>query len=265
MKTICFENTTVLYTGMNRTLGISVSMLVCIFSASCFSQDVSSELARFQSEPNLTLKEAGLFHITQHHPDAGPQLLALAKSTSDNDTQWLAIRGLGSLKFEPAIPFLITCLHSKEHYVRSNAARALGEIKATSATPELISLLKLETDNGVIEQTSLALQTVRANQATPVLRTRLDRISNSQTRCWLIQAVGALGSRKDVAFVAQKLNDSDEMLAFCAASALQQITGENLHIGPKEGPVSLPDRIWKAKEWWRANANRWTDDVNPSK
>ena len=48
-------------------------------------------------------------------------------------------------------------LRSEHHYARSNATRALGDMKAHSAEKALVALLRGEQDVGVIEQTSLAL------------------------------------------------------------------------------------------------------------
>lgn len=108
--------------------------------------DLGSLISRFQSERTVEAKEAVLFDITQHHPEAGQQLLQIAQETDDIDTKWLAIRGLGQLKYQAATQFLIHSLSSPHHYVRANATRALGELRANSATPELLGLLKTEQD-----------------------------------------------------------------------------------------------------------------------
>ena len=68
---------------------------------------------------------------------------ALAQTTDDNDTRWLAIRGLGKVKFWEA-PFLIDSLESGEHYVRVNATRALGELRCIRAAPTFIHLLEAD-------------------------------------------------------------------------------------------------------------------------
>jgi len=70
-----------------------------------------------------------LDRITQRGYRAGRQLLQLAQTTEDNDTRWLAIGGLGTLKFMEGAPLLIQLLQSDERYVRSSAARALGELR----------------------------------------------------------------------------------------------------------------------------------------
>ena len=69
--------------------------------------------------------------------------------------RWMAIRGIGTLKYERAMPFLVKSLLSEHPYVRSNSARTLGDMKVHAAERALVALLRGEQDGGVIEQTSL--------------------------------------------------------------------------------------------------------------
>ena len=96
-----------------------------------------SLVLRFRQTHDVSEKERILYRIIPKGHEAGQLLLDLAKTTDDNDTRWLAIRGLGIIKFEDAAPFLIESLKSQEHYVRANAARALAELpqKATTLQP----------------------------------------------------------------------------------------------------------------------------------
>jgi len=221
------------------------------------AENISSLLSRFQSEQTAAAKEAIILEISKHHPDAAPPLLQIARSTTNTDTKWLAIRGLGYLKYQPAAQFLVTSLESPHHYVRANAARALGEIKAYSAAARLINLLRTEQDNGVIEQTTLALEMIKAVEAVSVLKARAEDVSNPQTKCWLIGGIAALGSRNDVSFVAERGYDGDQVVAMCAASGLQQLTREDLHLGVHPGPFSPSEAISKAKAWWERSASDW--------
>ena len=241
---------------MNRDFVVVACALIWAVSATD-GQDISSLLSRFQSEQAVAAKEAIILEISQRHPEAAPQLLQIAKSTRNIDTKWLAIRGLGYLKYKPAAQFLVTSLASPDHYIRANAARALGEVKAYSAAVQLMKLLKTEQDSGVIEQTTLALEMIKAVEAVPVLKARAENVSNPQTKCWLIGGVAVLGSKKDVSFVADRLYEGDQVVAMCAASGLQQITGEDLHLGVHPGPFDPSAAISKAKAWWERNGNDW--------
>jgi HEAT repeat protein len=207
---------------------------------------------RFRETREVLQKERILNQITQRGKDAGQLLLQLAKSTDDTDTRWLAIRGLGTLKFEDAAPFLIESLQSEEHYVRANAARALGELRCAPATPALIRVLKADQDSGVIEQTSYALRMIKAEDAVSVLRSRMD-FNSSQTRCWLLQAIATLGSNDDVRFIAKYLYDPDPALAgvpLCAARAIVAVTGADFGL-PHVGGIFDPQApVLKARLWW---------------
>jgi HEAT repeat protein len=241
---------------MSRHFVLAGYVLFLTLSATS-AEDISSLLSRFQSEQTVAAKEAIILEISQNHPDAAPQLLKIARSTTDIDTKWLAIRGLGYLRYQPAAQFLVSSLRSPHHYVRANAARALGEMKAYSAREELISLLKTEQDNGVLEQTTLALEMIKAAEAAPVLKARTDIVSNPQARCWFIGGIAVLGSRADVSFIAKHLYEGDQVVAMCAASGLQQLTGEDLHLGVHPGPNDPSEAISKAKAWWEVNASHW--------
>jgi HEAT repeat protein len=175
-------------------------------------QELPRLLSRFESEHEVSSKERLLLDITVAHPDAGASLLEIAEKTKDNDTKWLAIRGIGWLKYDEAMPFLKQCLKSKSIYVRSNSAAAIGRIKDPSAAADPIELLRTDADSGVVEQTSLAPLSLGAKQAIPILKTKADNPS-PQTRCWVLGAIGALGSKKDVAFEAGFLSDDNNLVA----------------------------------------------------
>jgi HEAT repeat protein len=174
-------------------------------------------------------KETILASITKDYPDSGSALLRIARQTKDGDTRWLAIRGIGWLKFHDAAPFLKQSLDSESSYVRANAARALGEIHELSAVPALICLLKVEQDNGVIEQTTLALQMLEAKAAVPVLKNRVMNPS-AQTRLWILGAIEVLDSNKDAPFFAAFLSDKEEIVA--------AKSGQRLGDGYESGPAA---------------------------
>jgi len=220
-------------------------------------QDLPTLLSRFQSERHRPAKEMILVSITKGYPDAGSALLKIARETDDTDTRWLAIRGMGSLKFKDAAPFLKQSLSSESNYVRANAARALGEIHDVSATPDLIRTLKNEEDSGVIEQTALALQMLGAHEAVPVLKARAANPS-PQTRVWLLGAIETLGSQTDVPFLATFVFDENEIVASHAARALERLTGQDFgfpRCGP--GPCGFGEGVKNAQRWWNNHKQDW--------
>jgi HEAT repeat protein len=242
--------------GFPRVCAVALSVALTAPIQFAIAQDhepLNSLMLRFREARDIIEKERILNRITQRGNDAGRLLLQLAKSTEeDGDTRWLAIRGLGTLKFEDAAPFLTESLQSEEHYVRANAARALGEIRYSPAAPALINLLNSDQDSGVIEQTSLALRMIRAEDAVPVLRSRMS-FNSSQTRCWLLQAIASLGSKNDVPFIAKYLYEPDIALGgvpLCAAGAIAAVTGEDFGL-PHGGGIFDPRApVLKARTWW---------------
>ncbi len=166
----------------------------------------------------------------------------------------------GYLKYQPAAVFLVSCLQAQHHYVRANAARALGELHFTPAVPALIAVLRSETDGGVLEQTALALQMLKAREAVPAIETALPG-PTPQTTCWLLQAVGELGSRKDVPFVAPYLGDAASQpnpVPECAAAAVEKLTGQDFGFDHRLGLRAYPAvPLERARQWWAANRHAW--------
>src|SRR5712691_6232807 len=241
----------------------ALALLWCSFAclAPVIAQDLPSTLSQFRSEHDQTAKEAILMRIADY-PDAGPALLRIASETDDIDTKWLAIRGIGWVKFKNAAPLLKRALSSKEIYVRANSARALGEIHDTSAAPDLISILKNEEDGGVIEQTALALEMLGAQEAVPVLKTRAMNPS-PQTRLWILGAIEILDSKKDVPFFAHFLFDESEFVAAYAAHTLERFIGQDFgfpRCPPSGGPCGFGEGIKNAQRWWKIG-NSWNQQA----
>jgi HEAT repeat protein len=235
------------------------AVLLCLFlgASNRFAraqdqEQTASLVLRFRETHDVSDKERILNLIVQRGYGAGQPLLQLAETTGDNDTRWLAIRGLGMVKFERAAPFLIESLRSDEHHVRANAARALGELGYPNAGPDLIHLLETEQDAGVIEQISLALRMIKAKDAIPTIKSRIS-FNSVQTRCWLLDAIAELGSKEDVPFIASYLYSSDPAaggIALCAARALAALTGEDFGLPKASGLFDPVAPVSKARKWW---------------
>jgi hypothetical protein len=211
-------------------------------------------LSQFRTETDRAAKERILTQITTRYPDAGPDLLAVAKGPDNGDTNWMAIRGIGYLKFAGAISFLEASLKSNSVFVRANSARALGEIHDRRAIRPLIAALSREQDSGVIEQTALALQMLRAREAIPVLKSKIGNPSH-QTRIWILGAVEVLGGQAELPFIAASLHDPDFGVRNYAALSVQRLSGQNFGFpscayklnggcGIDESPII------NAQHWW---------------
>jgi HEAT repeat protein len=221
--------------------------------------DLSGLLLRFQTQSDPASKEAILRRIIITHPDSGPALLKVARETKDMDTRWLAIRGIGDLKFAGAAPFLKQSLLSNAHYVRANAARALGEMHDSSAVPDLVRAMKKEEDDGVIEQSAVALQMLGASEALPVLEAKVQNRS-VETLVGILGAVDALGSKAEVPFFARFLNDGDEGVAEFAAHAIERLTGEDFGFPKCNTDLCTADPnlgVATAQQWWSVHKQEW--------
>jgi len=233
---------------------IVLSLWLCPASA----EDLTSMLSDFVSLSDRTQRELILLKIGERYPEAGPSLLRIATETKDTETKWLAIRGIGYLKYKEAVPFLRESLHSSSNYVRANSARALGEIHDTVAIPDLMQVLDVDENSGVLEQVCLALQMLDVKQAIPELKVRSNNPS-PQTRLWMIGAIEALGSR-DVVFFAGFLYDSDESVAACAAHAIERITKQDFgfpQCGRYGGPCGYGYGVENAQRWWNSHKTDW--------
>lgn len=183
---------------------------------------------------------------------AAHTLMELVRQTSDPDAKWRAIRALGNLRYKHAAPLLIECLKDGHPHVRANAARALGDMRINAASAPLICLLKLEEHGGVIEQTSLALRRLTAHEAVPVLKQVADH-NSAQTRAWVLKAIGDLGSRDDVSFLAKRLNASSLSDQQAAARAIENLAEVDFGFPKRSGPYNPELALKRARDWWKQN------------
>jgi HEAT repeat protein len=148
----------------------------------------------------------------------------------------LAIRTLGLLRAEEALPVLIVRLSDRSRYVREAAVRALGRIGDTRAVPALAELFAKpgSVAAGLVYQALAAF----GEQAGPVFREGV-RSPNELVR---IASVFGIASAYEPAQTGEQLEDllADESAAVRAAAAemLGRIGGEHV---PSELARSLRD------------------------
>lgn len=186
-------------------------------------------------------------------PGAAQPLMEIVQQTEDPDAKWRAIRALGHLRYKRAVPLLIESLKDDHHYVRANAARALGDMRVAAASAPLLEMLKTETHGGAIEQTSLALTDLNVHEAVPLLKQLADHES-IQTRIWVLQAIGELGSRTDVPFLAKRLDSGSQSEQEAAAHAIERITGVDFGFPRRDGFQDHSEfraAMERARTWWK--------------
>jgi hypothetical protein len=179
-------------------------------------------------------------------------LMEIVRETKDSEIKWRLIYALGYLHDKRAASLFIECLKDENPTVRAKATRALSDMRVTQAAGPLIELLKKETDGGVIEQSSLALKLLKVRDAVPVLKQIADHKSR-QTRRWILQAIGSLGSYNDIPFLAKRLSASDILEQAAAAEAIENLAGVDFEFPKGGGPYNPEAAIKRAKEWWEKN------------
>lgn len=219
------------------------------------AESTASLLLRLDNEHDLSAKERLVLAVTKKDAGAGPSLLRLAESTRHSDTRWMAMRGMAILHYAACVPFLEASLKDSDPLVRANAARALGDLRIRNASAPLLAMFAAEKEPSAVQQASLALRMLDIKAAAPYLREKLP-VFTGQTRAWLIQALGALGSAvDDVPLVAGYL---DEMMSDMAATeAIQELTGVNF--GPRTlGLSGYPTfQTDAARAWWKSHKEEW--------
>lgn len=218
------------------------------------TESIASLLLRFDNEHGLTGKEQLLLAVTSRDTGAGSALLRLAQSTANSDTRWMAMRGMAALHYTDCAPFLEASLKDSDAAVRANAARALGDLRIGNASVPLLAMFAAEQEPGAIQQASLALHMLDVKAAAPYIRQKLPEFTG-QTRIWLIQALGALGSATDVPLIAGYL---DEMVSNMAATeAIEELAG--VSFGPRPFGISSnpsPETL-AAQAWWNSHKDEW--------
>jgi hypothetical protein len=212
-------------------------------------------LSQFRAETDRDAKQMILIQIEMNYPHAGPELLAEAKGPENGDTNWMAIQGIGALRFAGAVPFLEASLRSNSALVRENSTWALGRIGDRRAIRPLIAGLSREQDRRMIEVTALALTMLQARNAIPVLKSKIGNPSG-QTRILILGAVESLGGRAELPFIAAFLNDPNFGVREHAALSVERLSGQ--HFGFQSckyrgyGGCGTGDEspIINAQRWW---------------
>jgi hypothetical protein len=218
-------------------------------------ESTASLLLRFDGEHDLAAKERLLLTLTNQDSEAAPALLRLAESTTNSDTRWMAMRGMATLHYKACAPFLEASLTDSAALVRANAARALGDLRIKDAGDPLLAMFTAEPEPGAIEQASAALRMLNIKAAAPYIREKIPAFEG-QTRVWLIQALGALGSAVvDVPFIAGFLEE--RMTDMFAAEAIEELAG--VSFGPRTlGLSSDPTpATLAARAWWKSHKQDW--------
>jgi len=233
-------------------------LLITALPASPLAQEAQATAAllmRFDNEHDLAAKEHLLLTVTNNDAGAGPALLRLAQSTANSETRWIAMRGMATLHYTACAPFLEVSLKDSDALVRANAARALGDLRIRDAAAPLLAMFEAEQEPSAIQQGSLALRMLDIKAAAPSIRKKIPSFKG-QTRAWLIQALGALGSpTEDIPFIAGYLDEMTSGMA--AAEAIAELAGVDFGPPPQGLSGYPPPETLAAQAWWKSHKDEW--------
>lgn len=237
------------------------ALLFVAFAQAALSQrpeTLASLLVKFDGEHDPAAKERLLGEVTDlgltlQGSETSLALLRLAQTTPNPDTRWMAMRGMATIHCSECAPFLRASLKDPNAGVRANAARALGDLRITVASGDVLAMFAAEQDPGAIEQASLALRLLKITQAAPSIREKIPEYAG-QTREWLIQALGTLGERADVPLIASYLDGRESDKAAEAIGELAGVDFGSWHPGLSSVPST---RTLAARAWWKSHRDAW--------
>lgn len=187
------------------------------------AQGTLSELANFGATPDLQnaahqlLDCLGLKPEAKKHYTAAdvPTLAEQLRSSQNEHMREAAARALGEIGPDAAeaVPQLLSALHDSHSPVQSEAAEALGKLKAVSAIPDLIKALR-----GEFDEDRMSVHMYRKYSAAQALGDMSD-VANAESKKLIIQALADV-VKLDEFFVSRG-----------AASALARFGAEARDIG----------------------------------
>lgn len=193
-----------------------------------------------------------------------PILLKLAKSDSDSLVRESALRMIGHLKHKPGVPILEVALDDTDKDLVRAAVASLGRIKAASAAPKILTLLKKskldeqneldellirtlgqleygeagayllgkaeekETAHQVVENILLFLGEVKYQPARSfLLKKAEDKDAGVLIRAYSVNAIGRLGNKADAPALQKILK---EIAAIRKSDERAKLSGLRLHL-----------------------------------
>ena len=104
----------------------------------------------------------------------------------------------------------------------------------------------------LLSRPRFALWMLDVREAIPTLKRIADHPS-TQTRCWILQAIGNLGTKVHTPFLAKYLYDPDYTVCRYAAYAIEKLTGEDFGLPRGTGPIDPQQGVMRARRWWETN------------
>ena len=216
-------------------------VMVLLLACGCASDN--SFLGYVKGLRGKTVKE-NVRNLTHEDPDVrrqavvalgerrNPDVLKIVCAVLDGDKDAMvrasAAEALGKIGDPGAIPSLVKALSDEYYPVRWDALKALGELKAESALPDIERLA------------------------------RTDR--QSDCRQAAVIALGKIGGKEVIGTLIDALGDKDESVGYFASQNLARLTGKNFGIQPtkwtqwwddnRDKPLPPPAGATTPTSWW---------------
>lgn len=143
------------------------------------------------------------------------------------ELRYLACKELGNRKAKSAVPDLITLLNDKNANVRSCAAYALGEIGDKRAVDPLVNAIA-DPNEWVRLQAVEALGKVGDSKIALLLSQFLETEKDDRVKATLIKVVGILGDARMISILVPYLKDRDMRVRANAIEALESLGDDKI-------------------------------------
>jgi HEAT repeat protein len=147
------------------------------------------------------------------------ELLLQSIHDEDENVRRAAVENLPNLDEALVLPVLTTAIRDESPKIRGAAVQSLGHLESVAAVPSLLRALN-DTDPWVRYYTARALGHIRSPESIDALANTLRSDPANQVRIASADALGSIGGRRTVAFLAPFVDSEDRDLAQAALLAL---------------------------------------------
>jgi HEAT repeat protein len=174
------------------------------------------------ADPDMNVRDVGVYWLGPLHDRRATEPLLAALATSDTRQRSMIVRSLGQLRDQRAIEPLLSMLNDEQEdlFVREEAARSLGALKAKGALDSLARLFRQQGDHFryAILQALLSL----GKTALPLILD-LAEDTDPDVRRMIALTLGGMRRQPVIEPLTRLLNDPDDSVRANAAYALGQL------------------------------------------